>query len=104
LLDASTQLFVGTQAAQALARTDTTKTQIYGSTGSYTFTDNTFYHDDSPIGSDEGMQLVGIHNRYNACVLFGICDQLSIPYEPTFSALQQFDGLEHRIELVGTYG
>lgn len=53
--------------------------------------------------SDEGMQLLGVHNRYNLCAAVGVCDCLKIPISTFEETLRSFKGLEHRLEFVGVY-
>ncbi len=75
----------------------------YGQEGTYTFSDWYFRKYSDKIFSDELMKILGVHNRYNACALLGVCDILQLPYTHAEEALNTFTGLEHRIEYVGTY-
>jgi len=54
--------------------------------------------------NDEGMQLLGVHNRYNLCAAVGVCDYLKISVSTFEETLRSFKGLEHRLEFVGVYG
>lgn len=76
----------------------------YGQTWTYTFADGFFWKEWHQLFSDQDMRLLGIHNRYNACCLLGVCDLLHLPYTFAQQALESFSWLEHRIEFVGTYG
>lgn len=76
----------------------------YGKEGTYRFEKGSFYKENLELFGDDGMKLLGVHNRYNACALFGVCDFLGIDYAYVQQALHRFAGLEHRIEFVGNYG
>lgn len=76
---------------------------IYGKHGTYTFEDGHFCEEGRKLFSDEGMQLLGMHNRYNLCAAVAVCEHFGVPFEILQQTLQEFKGLEHRLEYVGMY-
>ena len=82
---------------------DDPKTIRYGPEGQYDFFDGKFIRAGAVIGTDEGMHIPGLHNRYNVCVLRALADHLGIGYSHIQHVLTQFTGLEHRLEEVGTH-
>lgn len=116
LLQHSKHAFVGTQAREELERLwrwqemkegllAWTTIEEYGKSGTYVFVDGYFQKNNTQnLCTDEGMQLLGAHNRYNLCAALGICDYLNLPIIAFEEALRSFKGLEHRLEFVGVYG
>lgn len=80
-----------------------TNTFIYGKTWKRTRHDGWFEDNGNKLFTDEGMLLLGEHNRYNACAVVGVCQILGIDLAVLHDTLQSFGGLEHRIEYVGAY-
>jgi len=76
---------------------------IYGNRWSYSRHDGRFRNNEKKLFTDEGMLLVGEHNRENACAVIGICSLLGIDIQHLHVVLHTFWWLEHRLELVGTY-
>lgn len=107
LLDNAQDAYIGAQAREVLERRWDAETyrhaSIYGETGAWRRADGYFYHHQEKIGTDEDMRLLGVHNRYNACVCFALAERLAIPYTQVEKTLQAFHGLEHRLEYVGKY-
>lgn len=110
LLEHAKHLLIGAQVKEAagdhpafISATAGKEIKRYGQEGIYTFEDGSFKKNSEKLFADEWMQLLGMHNRYNACALIGICDILWLPYNSLIEALHSFGWLEHRIEFVGTY-
>jgi UDP-N-acetylmuramoylalanine--D-glutamate ligase len=78
-------------------------TRIYGKEGYYTRDGKNFTIQNTPIADDNGMLLLGEHNRENACAVLWVCDLLNIEIDHFQAVLQQFSWLEHRLEYVGNY-
>lgn len=47
------------------------------------------------------MKLAGLHNAANALASLALCRALDLPRAPLVAALREFQGLPHRVELVG---
>jgi UDP-N-acetylmuramoylalanine--D-glutamate ligase len=47
------------------------------------------------------MKLAGLHNAANALASLALCRALDLPLVPLVAALREFQGLPHRVELVG---
>jgi UDP-N-acetylmuramoylalanine--D-glutamate ligase len=47
------------------------------------------------------MKLAGLHNAANALASLALCRALDLPLTPLVAALREFQGLPHRVELVG---
>jgi UDP-N-acetylmuramoylalanine--D-glutamate ligase len=47
------------------------------------------------------MRLAGLHNAANALAALALCRALGLPLEPLLQALRAFEGLPHRVQLVG---
>lgn len=56
------------------------KTQVitYGHSGRYTYHTGQFWSDNQLLAGGETVRLVGEHNRYNVCALYGVADILGI--------------------------
>jgi UDP-N-acetylmuramoylalanine--D-glutamate ligase len=52
--------------------------------------------------SDLGVS--GLHNAANALAALALCRAVALPFEPLLQALNEFRGLPHRMENVGSYG
>ncbi len=50
------------------------------------------------------LKLKGLHNAANALAALAICRAMAIPAEPLCSALREFKGLPHRMEVVAVFG
>lgn len=50
----------------------------------------------------EKLQLMGVHNYLNALAALAICDVIGIDRSISLSAIERFNGLSHRFELVHT--
>ena len=56
---------------------------------------------DSALLPVAALRIAGLHNAANAQAALALCCALDLPLEPLLSALRDFKGLPHRVELVG---
>lgn len=98
---------VGYQAAQALMSLFPEQEDIlpanhtiYGKRWTRTWKNGMFMRMKEELFSDEGMLLIGEHNRYNVCELTCLCDELDIDFTVLQEILKTFGWLEHRLEFV----
>ncbi len=79
------------------------ETQVitYGDSGSFTYADGQFLHDNQLLAGWETVRLVGVHNKYNVCALYGVAHILGISTDVVQKVTQEFVGLPDRIEFIG---
>ncbi len=79
------------------------ETQVitYGDSGSFSYVDGQFLHDNQLLAGWETVRLVGAHNRYNVCALYGVAHILGITTDLVQKVTQEFVGLPDRIEFIG---
>lgn len=99
----SKQVLLWSQAASAYANLgfsapDTAN--IYWDDWKYTFQDSVFAIDGNEFATDEQMLVLWAHNRYNFCSIVWVCDLLDIDKQYFVQMLQNFWGLEHRMEKI----
>jgi len=55
----------------------------------------------TPLLAMAELKLAGLHNVANAFAALALCRAIELPFAPLLSALLEFRGLPHRVELVG---
>ncbi|MCW5608483.1 MAG: UDP-N-acetylmuramoyl-L-alanine--D-glutamate ligase [Nitrosomonas sp.] len=98
----------------SMAMRQTNRKQItFGLSEPIAETDFGIVHWDSDIWLAEGRQLLmkvsdlklkGLHNAANALAALAICRAMEMPIAPLLSALREFKGLSHRMEVVAVFG
>ena len=76
---------------------------FYGKKWKYFFSEKSFYIQDKEFLSDPKILLQWEHNRHNICWVIWVCDILGIEKKYLLWALEEFSGLEHRMEKVWTF-
>ncbi|MDD4530981.1 MAG: UDP-N-acetylmuramoyl-L-alanine--D-glutamate ligase, partial [Candidatus Gracilibacteria bacterium] len=77
--------------------------KIFGKNGDYYFKDGNFYSNGKIVFDENGIRLLGEHNRINVCAILGICDIIGINPKILKEVLIEFNPLPHRLEFVGNF-
>jgi UDP-N-acetylmuramoylalanine--D-glutamate ligase len=78
-----------------------TKVVEYGPQWDYWFSNGVFISKNWSIHwNDVSMQIIGDHNRENACALFAVCEILWLDYKKAQDTVDTFTGLPHRLEKI----
>ncbi|MFZ2150636.1 MAG: UDP-N-acetylmuramoyl-L-alanine--D-glutamate ligase [Candidatus Absconditicoccaceae bacterium] len=75
----------------------------YGKNGTYSWEKGFFTKDGSLLFSTKDIKLLGDHNLENICAILTTIDQLGIDIKTAKQTINNFTGLPHRLEFVGTY-
>lgn len=67
------------------------------------FEAGTFFEDNRPRFTDDGMRLRGTHNRENLCAVLTVLRALNVDPAGAWGALMDFAGLPHRLEDLGVH-
>ncbi len=62
-----------------------------------------FFHTDD-VPRDWDLKLPGLHNRQNTAAAIGLARRMGIPDEVSRRAVEEFTGVEHRLEALGAKG
>lgn len=72
----------------------------YDQAADYSFADPFFYHQRQPIGSSEGLKMLGRHNMENVLAALIACGEFGVTFEAGLQALKTYGVPPHRCELV----
>ncbi|MFA5747823.1 MAG: UDP-N-acetylmuramoyl-L-alanine--D-glutamate ligase [Candidatus Absconditabacterales bacterium] len=76
----------------------------YGTKGDYYFKDGFFYYKSKKLFSTKNLKLLGEHNLQNICSAIAVGNIIGIPLNKMQKTISEFEGLPHRMQLVGNYG
>ncbi len=75
--------------------------QLLPETNVFHLKDGFFYQVEEKLFPIASLNLKGIHNAENACIVLAVLDKLGLPIARAESAFQTFQGLAHRLQIVG---
>ena len=75
---------------------------FYNDTNGIYFKDGFFYDKETPLFKTLALNLRGEHNLENTCAVLSCLKQLNLPLQKAQLALETFQGLKHRLEIIGT--
>jgi len=76
----------------------------YATPAGFHFEAGIFRRGAQKLFDDSRVRLRGLHNRVNACAVLAACEALSVEPSAVETALDDFEGLPHRLEPLGEMG